>query len=149
MKLNKSYLKISLGLLIIVFLVTGCSLQGSLSLTVTPNPIEFTFEKQSVDTTFKITTQGFGKITIDQLIILVLDGEEQIFKEEIEVNETIDFSVPGVSHEENYTLSISDLYDQEITEEFYNDNLEDTNLTFKITMTGSTTTTTQVPIEFN
>ena len=149
MRLNKNYLKISLGLLIIVFLVTGCSLQGSLSLTVTPNPIEFTYEKQSVDTTFKITTQGFGKITIDKLIILVLDGEEQIFKEEIEVNETVDFSVPGVSHEENYTLSISDLYNQEITEEFYNDNLKDTNLTFKITMTGSTTSTTQVPIEFN
>lgn len=149
MKLNNNYLKISLGLLLIIFLVTGCSLQGSLSLTVTPNPIEFTYENQSVDTTFTITTVGFGQITIDQLIILVLDGEQEISKQVIEVNETVDFSVPGVSHEENYTLSLSDLYDQEITETFYDNFLKGTELTLEITITGSATTTTQVPIVFN
>lgn len=151
MKLNKNYLlKISSGLLLIAFLVTGCSLQGSLSLTVTPNPIVFTYENQSVDTTLTITTEGFGQITIDQFIILVLDGEEEIFNQVIEVNETIDFSVPGVSHEENYILKLSDLYDdQEITEAFYDANLKGTELTMEITITGSATTTTQVPIEFN
>jgi|AntRauTorcE11897_2_1112592.scaffolds.fasta_scaffold09519_2 hypothetical protein len=149
MKLNKNYLKISLGLLLIVFLVTGCSLQGSLSLTVIPNPIEFTFADQSVDTTLKVTTVGFGQITIDDIIILVLDGEEEISNDVIEVNETIDFSVPGVSHEEKYLLDLSDLYDQEITQEFYDDNLRGKNLTLKITITGSKTTITKVPIEFN
>ncbi|MGM0446089.1 MAG: hypothetical protein ACQEQH_06750, partial [Bacillota bacterium] len=124
MKLNKKYLKISLVLLLTVFLVSGCSLQGSLSLTVTPNPIEFTFENQSVDTTLKVTTVGFGKITIDQIIILVLDGEEEIANDVIEVNETIDFSVPGFSHEENYTLNLSDLYGEGITESHYDENIQ-------------------------
>ncbi|MCF8009226.1 MAG: hypothetical protein K9K32_05625 [Halanaerobiales bacterium] len=150
MILNKNYLlKISLGLLLITLLVTGCSLQGSLSLTITPNPIVFTYENQSVDTTITLTTGGFGQITIDQFIILVLDGEEEIFTQIIEVNETIDFSVPGVSHQENYVVNLSDVYDQEITEAFYNDNLKGTELTIKITIAGSTTTTTQVPIQFN
>lgn len=145
----KNYLKISLGLLLIVFLVTGCSLLGGLSLTVTPNPIEFTYDNQSVDTTLEITTTGFGEITIDDLIILVLDGEEEVSKEVIAVNKTVDFSVPGVSYEKTYTLNLSDLYNQDFTEEEYNNQLKGEQLTFKITMTGSKTTTTQVPIEFN
>ncbi|MDZ7671900.1 MAG: hypothetical protein U5K53_03545 [Halanaerobiales bacterium] len=149
MKLNKNYLKISLMFLLIVFLITGCSLQGSLSLTVTPNPIEFTYEEPSVPTTFKVTTVGFGQITIDQIIILVLDGEEEISKDIIEVNETIDFSVPGVSHEEKYTLDLRDFYDQEINQTYYDDYLLGETFTLKITITGSATTTTEVPIEFN
>jgi len=151
MKLNKNHLKISLGLLLVVILISGCSLQGSLLLNVEPNPIEFTHDEPSVDTTFEITTEGFGEITIDEINILVVDGEKEIFNDVIEVNETIDFSVPGVSHKENFTFDLNDFYDGDgkIEEDVYNDKLKEKEYTLKIKITGNETTTKEVPIEFN
>lgn len=126
MKLNKNYFKISLGLLLIVFLLAGCSFQGSLLLNIKPNPVEFTYEKQSVDTTFKITTEGFGEITIDEISLLVLNNEK-----------------------EKFTFDLNDFYDGEITESIYNEELKGNEFTLKIKITGSETTTKEVPIVFN
>lgn len=150
MRLSKKHLKISLGLLLIIFLLAGCSMQGSLLLNITPNPIEFTYDKQSVDTTFKITTEGFGKITIDEISLLVVDeSEKEILNKVIEVNETIDFSLPGVSHKEEFTFDLKDFYDGEINESVYNDELKGKEFSLKIKITGSETTTKEVPIVFN
>lgn len=142
----------SILILVLIFLLTGCNMQGSISLTITPDPIEFTFAELEKDIEFEVRTEGFGEIWINEINIVVDDPDkedETLYSDSITVDKNIDFSVPGFSYTKTYTINLNDFYEGEITETIYNNNLEGRETTLKVTITGSKVTTTEVPIIFN
>jgi archaellin len=150
--------KISLFIIItisILFILSGCS-NGSISLDLSPNPVEFNEDQTKSDLKLTITTEGLGSITLDKMIIEVLDEEDEvIFKYSEDLNISDQFIVGGFSESVNYTLDLENIFDPEdygsydSFSDFYNDVLLDKTHTLRITVTGSNNSSLTTKIIYN
>lgn len=123
-------------------MLSGCFgfLKPSLTFTIDPDPIEFTFADltEEKDINIKFTTKGIGLIKIEQIVFELFepdDDENPITSNEVEVDITIPV-VPGLSkdHDDTFTLPEDLLYD---TEDLYNQELKGKTYTLKITISGN------------
>ena len=122
-------------------MLSGCFgfLKPSLTITIDPDPIEFTFADltEEKDINIKFTTKGIGLIKIEQIVFELFepDDENSITSNEVEVDITIPV-VPGLSkdHDDTFTLPEDLLYDNE---DLYNQELKGKTYTLKITISGN------------
>ncbi|MGB4245066.1 MAG: hypothetical protein WBK74_05740 [Limnochordia bacterium] len=123
-------------------MLSGCFgfLKPSLTITIDPDPIEFTFADltEEKDINIKFTTKGIGLIKIEQIVFELFepdDDENPITSNEVEVDITIPV-VPGLSedHDDTFTLPEDLLYDNE---DLYNQELKGKTYTLKITISGN------------
>ncbi len=139
-----------------LFILSSCSNAG-ISLSLSPNPIEFDENNLEQDLELTVTTTGFGSLSLDNMIIEVIDeNDDVIFDEEKE----IDVSSPvigGITKTVSYNLDLKDVFDPAEYDgyssdtdftEFYNKYLKDQDKehTLRITVTGSNNTTLTVDI---
>lgn len=123
-------------------MLSGCFgfLKPSLTITIDPDPIEFTFADltEEKDINIKFTAKGIGLIKIEQIVFELFepdDDENPITSNEVEVDITIPV-VPGLSkdHDDTFTLPEDLLYDNE---DLYNQELKGKTYTLKITISGN------------
>lgn len=122
-------------------MLSGCFgfLKPSLTITIDPDPIEFTFADltEEKDINIKFTAKGIGLIKIEQIVFELFepDDENSITSNEVEVDITIPV-VPGLSkdHDDTFTLPEDLLYDNE---DLYNQELKGKTYTLKITISGN------------
>lgn len=123
-------------------MLSGCFgfLKPSLTITIDPDPIEFTFADltEEKDINIKFTTKGIGLIKIEQIVFELFepdDDENPITSNEVEFDITIPV-VPGLSedHDDTFTLPEDLLYDNE---DLYNQELKGKTYTLKITISGN------------
>lgn len=123
-------------------MLSGCFgfLKPSLTITIDPDPIEFTFADLTEEKVIniKFTTKGIGLIKIEQIVFELFepdDDENPITSKEVEVDITIPV-VPGLSedHDDTFTLPEDLLYDNE---DLYNQELKGKTYTLKITISGN------------
>lgn len=123
-------------------MLSGCFgfLKPSLTITIDPDPIEFTFADltEEKDINIKFTTKGIGLIKIEQIVFELFepdDDENPITSNEVEVDIPIPV-VPGLSkdHDDTFTLPEDLLYDNE---DLYNQELKGKTYTLKITISGN------------
>lgn len=123
-------------------MLSGCFgfLKPSLTITIDPDPIEFTFADLTEEKVIniKFTTKGIGLIKIEQIVFELFepdDDENPITSNEVEVDITIPV-VPGLSkdHDDTFTLPEDLLYDNE---DLYNQELKGKTYTLKITISGN------------
>lgn len=123
-------------------MLSGCFgfLKPSLTITIDPDPIEFTFADLTEEKVINIefTTKGIGLIKIEQIVFELFepdDDENPITSNEVEVDITIPV-VPGLSkdHDDTFTLPEDLLYDNE---DLYNQELKGKTYTLKITISGN------------
>lgn len=145
--------KLSLFVLIslaVLLILSGCSSAGIL-LELDPNPIEFTEEQirenqTSKDLELTVTTEGFGSLSLNNLIIEVIDeNDEVIYDHEKE----IDITLPVIgehSETENYTLDLKKIFTPEEFDEYNSDEtfaefyvrvLQNKSHRLRLTVTGS------------
>lgn len=123
-------------------MLSGCFgfLKPSLTITIDPDPIEFTFADLTEEKVINIefTTKGIGLIKIEQIVFELFepdDDENPITSKEAEDDITIPV-VPGLSedHDDTFTLPEDLLYDNE---DLYNQELKGKTYTLKITISGN------------
>ena len=152
--------KSSLSILIFLaslLILSGCSNAG-ISLELDPNPVEFSQNETSRDLDLTVTTEGFGSLSLNNLIIEVIDeNDEIIFDEEKEVNITLPV-IGEHSKTVEYTLDLKKIftpeeYDEynsdETFEEFYLRLLQDESHTLRLTVTGSNDSSLTAQINYN
>lgn len=122
-------------------MLSGCFgfLKPSLTITIDPDPIEFTFADltEEKDINIKFTTKGIGLIKIEQIVFELFepDDENSITSKEVEFN----IPIPVVTgfpkdHDDTFTLPEDLLYDNE---DLYNQELKGKTYTLKITISGN------------
>ncbi len=123
-------------------MLSGCFgfLKPSLTITIDPDPIEFTFADLTEEKVIniKFTTKGIGLIKIEQIVFELFepdDDENPITSNEFDVDTPIPV-VPGLSedHDDTFTLPEDLLYDNEY---LYNQQLKGKTYTLKITISGN------------
>ena len=123
-------------------MLSGCFgfLKPSLTITIDPDPIEFTFADLTEEKVIniKFTTKGIGLIKIEQIVFELFepdDDENPITSNEFDVDTPIPV-VPGLSedYDDTFTLPKDLLYDNE---DLYNQELKGKTYTLKITISGS------------
>jgi len=122
-------------------MLSGCFgfLKPSLTITVDPDPIEFTYadltDEKDIVVTF--TTKGIGLMKIEKIAFALFgpDDDDPITSDEVDVDITIPV-IPDFSdtHPDTFTLPEDLQYE---TEELYNQELKGKNYTLKLTITGS------------
>lgn len=122
-------------------MLSGCFgfLKPSLTITIDPDPIEFTFADltEEKDINIKFTTKGIGLIKIEQIVFELFepDDENSITSKEVEFN----IPIPVVTgfpkdHDDTFTLPEDLPYDNE---DLYNQELKGKTYTLKITISGN------------
>jgi hypothetical protein len=148
------FILISLSFLLIL---SGCSSAG-ISLSLEPNPVEFSESQTKKEITLEVKTEGLGTIDLNKLIVEVVDQDgELIFSDQKDININDQFIVGGFSETEKYTLDLEKIFDP--TEygysssisftDFYNQFLEGKKHELIITVTGSNTTSLTAEIIYN
>ena len=148
------FILISLSFLLIL---SGCSSAGIL-LELNPNPIEFSENQTSRKLELTVTTEGFGSLSLNNLIIEVIDQKDKVIFDDTKEIDII-FPVIGEhSKTENYTLDLKkiftpeefDEYNSDDTfEEFYLRVLQNNSHTLRLTVTGSNDSSLTAKIKYN
>lgn len=105
---RKSSSKLLLVVAAALFL-SGCfvSLKASINILVEPNPITFKLDETSKDVTVTFKTKGFGSLKLAKLQLVLLDSDEQeITREEVNIDKTINFVVPFIKHQETINVKL-------------------------------------------
>lgn len=162
--------------LLLLFGVVGCGPAG-IVITITPDPITFTSGDDLIDGTIKVSTSGFGSLTVDGVVIKIIEktnGETP--KELLSFNTddhlhdlpisfplTLPISFNGMYSEEfdiqddllgvNYNdgFTVNDLI-SELPEEYEIKSYEDlkgSTYVLKVVISGSSNSTKEVNIIFN
>ncbi|MFP4198712.1 MAG: hypothetical protein ACLFSO_03855, partial [Halanaerobium sp.] len=130
---------------------------AGISLSLSPNPIEFDEDNLEQDLELTVTTTGFGSLSLDNMIIKVIDeNDDVIFDEEKEIDVSSSV-IEGITKTVSYNLDLKDVFDPAEYDdyssdtdftEFYNKYLKDQDKehTLRITVTGSNNTTLTVDI---
>jgi archaellin len=139
----------------ILFILSGCS-NGGILLKLSPNPVEFSQEQTERNLEITIKTEGLGSITLDKMIIEVLDEkDETIFRYSEDLNISDQFIVGGFSESVNYTLDLENIFSPEdygsydSFSDFYIDILQGKRHTLRITVTGSDNSSLTTKIIYN
>jgi hypothetical protein len=154
---SKKLLLFILTSLAVLLILSGCSNAGIL-LELDPNPVEFTENQTSRELELTVTTEGFGSLSLNNLIIEVIDeNDEIIFDDKKEID--ITFPVIGEhSKTENYTLDLEKIFtpeefdeynSDETFAEFYRRVLQDESHTLRLTVTGSNDSSLTARINYN
>lgn len=171
----KKFLLILVAGLIMLGLV-GCG-SASIVITITPDPIVFTSGDDEIDGTIKVSTSGFGSLTIDGVVLQVVEKTDGETPKELLSFDTADhlsdlpitfpITLPlafngmyseefdiqedllGANDLDGYTVDdmISEL-PAEFNIKSYED-LKGSTYLFKVVISGSPTATKEVNIHFN
>ena len=153
---NKKLLLFIIIVIPVLLLLSGCSNAG-ISLKLSPNPIEFSQNQTSRDLTLEVKTEGLGSISLDNLIIEVIDeNDEIIFKEQKEIDVSAPFIVGGFSDTVDYTLDLEKIFDpadysydsDQSFSLFYSEFLAGKTHTLRMTVTGSNNTSFTAQIKY-
>ncbi len=152
---NKKLVLFTIIAISALLILSGCSNAG-ISLELSPNPIEFSENDSRKELTLTVTTEGLGNITLDTLIIEIIDENDEIlFDDTKDLNISEQFIVGGFSEDITYTLDLEKIYNSgDYNSEyasfssFYNDFLEGKTHTLRLTITGSNNTSLTAQINY-
>lgn len=135
--------------MLLVSLLAGCAgiLTPSVSVKVTPNPIEFKFGELEKEITITLKTQGIGKLKVNNISVEIKDPDgEVVHTEEFEL--AVDsFIIPDVKHDEKQTISLPQEFEY-ATEAQYDEHLKGETYTLTLVVHGTTETKTSVNMKF-
>lgn len=129
---------------VVSVLLSGCFgfLKPSLTITVDPDPIVFTFDNltEEKDIEIQFTTKGIGLMKLEQILVELFKPEEDnddepVLTEEVAIDITIPV-IPGFTENHNDTLNLPEEL-QYSTEELYEQNLKGKTYTLRLTISGS------------
>ena len=149
---QKKFILFLLFILLSVVL-TGC-LGAEIVLEVSPDPIIFSLDETEQEVTVTATSSGFGEIRIDDITLLVYEPENEEdyeYKESIVVNESIPFSVSGLSVEETRKIDLEDIFAEDEYgdfEKYYEEKLVGETFIFQAIIDGSVNTSKSVEVIF-
>jgi hypothetical protein len=152
---NKKVLLLSIISISVLFILSGCSNAG-ISLSLSPNPVEFSEDQTKQDLALTVKTEGLGNISLDQLIVEVIDEDGQnIFRDTKDIDISEQFIIGGFSKTESYTLDLENVfklsdYDNYTTfPELYDRLLKNKSHKLRLTVTGSNDSSLTVQINYN
>lgn len=155
---NKKLVLFTIIAISALLVLSGCSNAG-ISLELSPNPINFSENDTEKTLELTVTTEGIGNISLNNLIIEVIDeNNENIFKDEKSIDISDQFIVGGFSDTVSYTLDLRSVFDpaeydgynsDTAFSEFYNGYLEGKTHKLRLTVTGSNNTSLTAQINYN
>lgn len=151
---NKKLLFFAFLSLAALLLLSSCS-NANILLSLSPNPVEFSESEPEKELTLKIETEGIGEISLNQLLVELMDQDGEVIldgKKAIDIQDQV--IVGGLSEEVKYTLDLreilkSDDYNYNDFSELYNDLLKGNTHSLRLTVTGSITTTLEAEVIYN
>lgn len=128
-----------------LLILSGCS-NASISLRLSPNPVEFSDNQIKEELTLEVKTEGIGSISLDKMIVEVFNqNNEVIFYDQKDIDISDQSIVGGFSDTVDYTLDLEKIFNPAdygsyvSFASFYNDVLAGKEHSLNITVTGSST----------
>ena len=139
-----------------LLILSGCSNEG-VSLSLSPNPVEFNKNQTTRDIELTVKTEGMGNLSFHKMIVEIIDKDGKnitVGEKDLDISSPV---VGGLSETINYTLDLEKIFNPAeygyktgvSFTKFYNEFLQGKTHTLRITVTGSNNSSLTTQIKYN